>query len=50
MSRIETILSQLTLEEKISMLAGTELWYSAGIPRLGIPSFRRTVILEHEKI
>ncbi len=40
MSRINDLLQQLTLDEKISMLAGTELWYSTGIPRLGIPSFR----------
>ncbi|MBL8063704.1 MAG: glycoside hydrolase family 3 C-terminal domain-containing protein [Anaerolineales bacterium] len=40
MSRIETLLSQMTLDEKISMLAGIDLWYSSGVPRLGIPSFR----------
>lgn len=40
MSKIESLLQQLTLDEKISMLAGTELWYSTGVPRLGIPSFR----------
>src|SRR5215470_15608183 len=40
MSRIDELLSQMTLEEKISMLAGTELWFSTGVPRLGIPSFR----------
>lgn len=40
MSRIEELLSQMTLEEKISMLAGTELWYSTAVARLGIPAFR----------
>src|SRR5512140_1771043 len=40
MPRIETLLSQMTLDEKISMLAGTELWFSTGVPRLGIPAFR----------
>ena len=40
MSRIKSLLQQLTLDEKISMLAGTELWYSTAVPRLGIPSFR----------
>jgi len=40
MSRTETLLAQMTLDEKISMLAGTGLWYSSGVPRLGIPSFR----------
>src|SRR5512135_110418 len=38
--KIEQLLSQLTLDEKISMLAGSGLWYSTGIPRLGIPAFR----------
>jgi len=40
MSRIESLLAQMTLDEKISMLAGYELWYSTPVPRLGIPSFR----------
>ena len=40
MSRIDDLLSQMTLEEKISMLAGTELWYSSAVQRLGIPAFR----------
>ena len=40
MSRIDELLSQLTLEEKISVLAGTELWYSTAVQRLNIPAFR----------
>jgi len=40
MSHIDDLLAQLTLEEKISMLAGHELWYSTSVPRLGIPPFR----------
>jgi len=40
MSQIDDLLAKMTLEEKISMLAGTELWYSTGVPRLGIPAFR----------
>jgi beta-glucosidase len=40
MSRIDELLSQMTLEEKISMLAGTELWFSTAVKRLGIPPFR----------
>jgi beta-glucosidase len=40
MSRIDDLLSQMTLDEKISMLAGTGLWYSTAVPRLGIPAFR----------
>src|SRR4026208_2236188 len=40
MSRIDELLSQMTLEEKISLLAGTELWYSTAVARLGISAFR----------
>jgi beta-glucosidase len=40
MSRIDDLVSQMTLDEKISMLAGAGLWYSTAVPRLGIPSFR----------
>lgn len=42
MSRIETLLEQMTLDEKISMLAGADLWHSVAVPRLGIPQFRVT--------
>lgn len=40
MSKIKDLLAQMTLEEKISMLAGFELWFSTGVPRLNIPAFR----------
>src|SRR6266508_955132 len=40
MSRIDDLLSQMTLEEKISMLAASDLWFSTPVPRLGIPFFR----------
>jgi beta-glucosidase len=42
MSRIDDLLSQMTLDEKISMLAGADLWHSVAIPRLGIPQFKTT--------
>jgi beta-glucosidase len=42
MSRIDECLSQMTLEEKISMLAGEDLWHSVAVPRLGIPQFKTT--------
>lgn len=42
MSRIDDLLKQMTLEEKISMLAGADLWHSVAIPRLGIPQFKVT--------
>ncbi|HMB21310.1 MAG TPA: glycoside hydrolase family 3 C-terminal domain-containing protein [Anaerolineales bacterium] len=42
MSRIDDLLGQMTLEEKISMLAGADLWHSVPVPRLGIPQFKVT--------
>ncbi|KAK9238584.1 glycoside hydrolase superfamily [Lipomyces kononenkoae] len=37
---IETLLSQLTLEEKISLLAGKSTWRTAEIERLSIPNLK----------
>jgi beta-glucosidase len=42
MSHIGELLQQMTIEEKISMLAGADLWHSVAVPRLGIPQFRVT--------
>lgn len=42
MSRIDTLISQMTLDEKISMLAGADLWHSVPVSRLGIPQFKMT--------
>lgn len=42
MSRIDELLGQMTLEEKISMLAGADLWHSIPVPRLGIPQLKVT--------
>src|SRR5512133_2889194 len=42
MTKIETLISKMTLDEKISMLAGADLWHSVAIPRLGIPQFKVT--------
>lgn len=42
MSRIDDLLSQMTLDEKISMFAGADLWHSIPVPRLGIPQFKTT--------
>lgn len=36
--KIEILLKQMTLEEKVSMLAGADAWKTVGIDRLGIPS------------
>jgi len=40
--KIEELIQQLTLDEKISMLAGANLWCTMPVDRLGIPSFRVT--------
>jgi beta-glucosidase len=42
MSRIDSLLAEMTIEEKISMLAGADLWQSVAVPRLGIPQFKTT--------
>jgi beta-glucosidase len=31
------VISQLTVEEKIGLLAGVDLWRTAAIPRLAVP-------------
>jgi beta-glucosidase len=41
-ARVEELLSQLTLREKISLLAGKDTWKTVPIPRLGIPSITMT--------
>ena len=41
-SFIEDLLAQMTLEEKVAMLAGTNMWYTVPIERLGIPSLKMT--------
>jgi len=40
--RVETLLSQLTLKEKVSLLSGEDDWHTVPIPRLGIPSLVMT--------
>jgi hypothetical protein len=39
---VEDVLSQLTLDEKISLISGSDPWHTASIPRLGVPSIRLT--------
>jgi beta-glucosidase len=38
--RVDSILSQMTLDEKIEMISGINDFYTRPIPRLGIPSLR----------
>jgi len=42
MHDIEALLSQMTLQEKVAMLAGTDDWYTVPVERLGIPSLKMT--------
>ncbi len=39
---IEDLLSQMTLQEKVALLAGTNMWYTNPVERLGIPSLKMT--------
>ncbi len=39
---IETLLGEMTLEEKVSLLAGADLWHTVPLPRLGIPQLKVT--------
>ncbi len=38
--RIDSILSQMTIEEKIDLLGGVDDFYLRGVPRLGVPRFK----------
>ena len=39
-SRIDALLSQLTVAEKVSLLAGSSMWLSTPVERLGIPAIK----------
>ncbi|KFZ13985.1 hypothetical protein V502_06320 [Pseudogymnoascus sp. VKM F-4520 (FW-2644)] len=37
---VEDVLSQLSLDEKVALTRGSDMWHTTPIPRLGIPSLR----------
>ncbi|MEM7333195.1 MAG: glycoside hydrolase family 3 C-terminal domain-containing protein [Chloroflexota bacterium] len=41
-NKIESLLAQLTIEEKVSLLAGDSLWTTPPVKRLGIPAMKVT--------
>src|SRR5258708_6806163 len=38
--RIDSILSHMTIEEKVDLLGGVDGFYVRGVPRLGVPRFK----------
>jgi beta-glucosidase len=40
--KIEELLSLMTIEEKVSMLAGSTMWHTTPVERLGIPAIKVT--------
>src|SRR5436190_10066453 len=42
MQDVENLLSQMTSQEKVAMLSGTNDWYTVPVERLGIPTLKMT--------
>ncbi|HSW59109.1 MAG TPA: glycoside hydrolase family 3 N-terminal domain-containing protein, partial [Dehalococcoidales bacterium] len=40
--KIKKLIEQMTLEEKISLLAGSDIWHTSAVSRLGIPAIKVT--------
>jgi len=40
--KIQAVIARMTLEEKVSMLAGVDVWHTVPVARLGIPSIKVT--------
>jgi beta-glucosidase len=41
-SSLDDLIAQMTIEEKVAILSGTNLWYTHAIERLGIPAVKMT--------
>ncbi|MBV1705210.1 MAG: beta-glucosidase, partial [Hyphomicrobiales bacterium] len=41
-ARIERLLDDMTLEERVSLLAGADFWTTVAVPRLGVPAIKVT--------
>jgi beta-glucosidase len=39
---VDDVLSQLTVDEKIALISGSDPWHTYSVPRLGIPRIRLT--------
>lgn len=39
---VDDVLSQLTVDEKIALISGSDPWHTCSVPRLGIPRIRLT--------
>ncbi len=42
LDHVENLLGQMTLQEKVTLLAGRDGWYTNAVKRLGIPSLKTT--------
>jgi hypothetical protein len=40
----DDILQQLSIEEKIQLLSGDDMWHTVSIPRLGVPRVRVSTV------
>ena len=42
MADLDELLAQMSLDEKVAVLGGADLWHTAGVDRLGVPSLKVT--------
>jgi beta-glucosidase len=41
-NRVQSLMQELTLEEKVALLAGASMWHTVAVERLGIPAIKVT--------